>query len=116
MEPFENGKTRNNEVENYKINFPDEPAEDDCCFWSVAHYGTIKLSRCILKRSGAVWKLWDGHYEVSEASKELRIIMKIFIKDNYTIDYPDSKFDTYLEQYGKMTFSPLIYEKSNVVD
>lgn len=89
-----------------EIVFPDEPI--DCTTWAVPHFGTMKLSQMILIRSNAIWKFWDTHYEISDISNELRIVIRSYADKEYGVEYGDAKIDAYLANHGKMIFSPIL--------
>lgn len=94
------------EQEAPEIIFQDEPIE--CTKWAVPHFGTMKLSQQILIQSNAIWKFWDSHYEISDISNELRIVIRSYADKEYGVEYGDSKIDAYLARHGKMIFSPIL--------
>lgn len=88
-----------------QIDFPVEPT--NCTTWSCAHFGTIRADISILKRSAPTWKFWHGHYEISEASNELRLILMLAAREA-KIDYDDERINLYLKRYGHFCFSPIL--------
>lgn len=105
-EPIE---TEELEHEAPDIVFPDEPF--DCITWAVPHFGTIRLSQQIIIRSNAIWKFWDGHYEILDISNELRLVIRSYADKEYAVEYCDNKIDAYLARHGKMIFSPILLDE-----
>lgn len=97
------------EQEAPEIVFPAEPI--DCTTWAIPHFGTIRVSQQLLICSNAIWQCRYNHYEISDVSKELRSLIKLYFKNQYGVEYSDAKIDVYLANHGKMIFTPILLDE-----